>query len=92
MTGQDVAATINAFKSGRSSVLVASSVIEEGYDVPHANVVALILYDHIQDSVDELCQRFGRARAADDYTIVVMAERHDRTLEFLESFRQEQMG
>lgn len=86
VTGQEVAATIDSFKNGRSSVLVATSVIEEGFDVPHANVV--ILYDHMKDSV-ELCQRFGRARTT-DCAIVVMVERHDRPLEFLEKVRQDQ--
>jgi ERCC4-related helicase len=86
VTGQEVAAIIDSFKNGRSSVLVATSVIEEGFDVPHANVV--ILYDHMKDSV-ELCQRFGRARTT-DCAIVVMVERHDRPLEFLEKVRQDQ--
>ena len=81
-----VAGTIDAFRDGRSSVLVATSVVEEGFDVPEANVV--ILYDHLKDSV-ELCQRFGRARAT-DCSIVVMDERHDRPLAFLEQVRQEQ--
>ena len=83
LTGQEVAATIESFKSGRSFVLVATSVIEEGFDVPHANVV--ILYDHLKDSV-ELCQRFGRARTT-DCAIVVMGERQDRPLAFLEKVR-----
>ena len=86
MTGQEVAATIASFKAGRSLVLVATSVIEEGFDVPHANVV--ILYDHLKDSV-ELCQRFGRARTT-NCAIVVMVERRDRPLAFLERVRLEQ--
>ncbi|KAI2498285.1 Double-stranded RNA binding motif [Fragilaria crotonensis] len=86
LTGQEVAATIESFKAGRSLVLVATSVIEEGFDVPHANVV--ILYDHLKDSV-ELCQRFGRARTT-KCAIVVMVERQDRPLVFLERIRLEQ--
>ncbi len=86
VTGQEVAATIESFKAGRSLVLVATSVIEEGFDVPHANVV--ILYDHLKDSV-EFCQRFGRARTT-NCAIVVMVERHDRPLAFLERVRLEQ--
>lgn len=86
VTRECVSHTIDSFKDGRCSVLVATSVIEEGFDVPQANVV--ILYDHLKDSV-ELCQRFGRARAL-KCSIVVLEERHDRPLVFLEQIRQQQ--
>jgi superfamily II DNA/RNA helicase len=83
VTPTDVARTIQAFREGKSCVLVATAVVEEGFDVPEANVV--ILYDHMKDSV-ELCQRFGRARARECH-IVVMDERKDRPVKFLENVR-----
>lgn len=86
VTKKDVSETIAAFRGGRSSVLVATSVVEEGFDVPEANVV--ILYDRMKDSV-ELCQRFGRARAT-QCSIIVMDERPDRPLAYLERVRQDQ--
>lgn len=86
VTKTDVSETIAAFRSGHSSVLVATSVVEEGFDVPEANVV--ILYDCMKDSV-ELCQRFGRARAT-QCSIIVMDERPDRPLAYLERVRQDQ--
>eukprot|EP00934_Nitzschia_sp_Nitz4_P003036 Nitzschia sp. Nitz4//scaffold159_size51929//3928//5796//NITZ4_006871-RA/size51929-processed-gene-0.49-mRNA-1//-1//CDS//3329537550//3026//frame0 len=75
--------TIDAFRSNKLNVLVATSVIEEGFDVPEANVV--ISYDHMKDSV-ELCQRSGRAREQDS-SIVILDERPDRPLTVLESAR-----
>ena len=86
VTKECVTHTIDSFKVGQCLVLVATSVIEEGFDVPQANVV--ILYDHLKDSV-ELCQRFGRARAL-KCSIVVLEERHDRPLVFLEQIRLHQ--
>jgi ERCC4-related helicase len=86
VTPTDVVRNVQAFREGTGSVLVATSVIEEGFDVPEANVV--ILYDHMKDSV-ELCQRFGRARASECH-IVVMDERNDRPVEFLQNVRNMQ--
>jgi len=77
---------IRKFRKGELNVLVATSVIEEGFDVPAANVV--ISFDHLKNSV-ELAQRFGRARQA-DRCIVVMDERHDRPIHRLEEVRREQ--
>jgi len=82
----EAAEELKAFKEGKINLLFATSVIEEGFDVPEANVV--ISYDHLKDSV-ELCQRFGRARA-EESSIVVMAERVDRPISRLEEVRQRQ--
>jgi superfamily II DNA or RNA helicase len=67
-------------------VIVATSVLEEGFDVPEANVV--ISYDALKNSV-ELAQRFGRARCA-ERRVVAMDERSDRPLTRLEDVRREQ--
>ncbi|GKY94278.1 hypothetical protein MPSEU_000393600 [Mayamaea pseudoterrestris] len=78
-----VAESIQKFRDGQLNVLVATSVVEEGIDIPEANVV--ILYDSMKDSV-ELCQRFGRARAHQS-SIVILDERNDRPVVLLESVR-----
>lgn len=77
---------IKKFRTGELNVIVATSVIEEGFDVPAANVV--ISFDHLKDTV-ELAQRFGRARQ-EDRRIVVMDQRHDRPISRLEEVRMHQ--
>ena len=74
------------FRAGELNVLLATSVIEEGFDVPKANVV--ISFDALKDSV-ELAQRFGRARQS-ERCIVAMDERRDRPIARLEEVRHEQ--
>lgn len=77
---------MSRFRCGELNVLLATSVIEEGFDVPKANVV--ISFDPLKDSV-ELAQRFGRARQA-ERRIVAMDERRDRPIARLEQVRREQ--
>jgi ERCC4-related helicase len=77
---------MHKFRSGEVNVMVATSVAEEGLDVPAANVV--ISFDPLKDTV-ELAQRFGRARQA-QRCIVVMDQRHDRPILRLVEARCEQ--
>jgi ERCC4-related helicase len=83
VTKSIVTETIQKFREGEVNVLVATSVVEEGIDIPEANVV--LLYDPMKDSV-ELCQRYGRARALES-SIVILDERRDRPVELLERVR-----
>jgi len=77
---------INDFRDGKINVIVSTSVIEEGFDVPEANVV--ISYDYLKDTV-ELSQRFGRARQKDS-TLTLMSERKDRPLSALKDVKMRQ--
>lgn len=78
-----VATCIQKFRSGEMNVLVATSVVEEGFDVPASNTV--ISFDHLKDTV-ELAQRFGRARR-EDRKIVVMDQRPDRPISVLKEVK-----
>lgn len=86
VTSEHAAKCMDKFRSGNLNVLVATSVIEEGFDVPKANVV--ISFDALKNSV-ELAQRFGRARQT-ERRIVAMDERRDRPIARLEQVRREQ--
>jgi len=85
-TRSAVASSIEKFRCGKLNVLVSTSVIEEGFDVPSSNVV--ISFDHIKDTV-ELSQRFGRARQ-ENRRIVVMDQRWDRPIAALKEVKQHQ--
>lgn len=86
VTPGQAAECIDQFRTGQLNVLFATSMIQEGFDVPKANVV--ISFDALKDSV-ELAQRFGRARQA-ERRIVAMDERRDRPIARLEQVRREQ--
>eukprot|EP00392_Amoebophrya_sp_AT5.2_P013022 g13133.t1 len=86
VSNQQASECVKKFRSGEVNLIIATSVIEEGFDVPAANVV--ISFDHLKNSV-ELAQRFGRARQT-DRRVVVMDQRADRPLSRLEEVRDEQ--
>jgi endoribonuclease Dicer len=68
VTASDAAERLKAFKSGAVTVLLATSVAEEGMDVPAANCV--VRFDEVQTAVS-LVQSRGRARQVDSSFIVM---------------------
>jgi len=84
MTPSEATRRIEKFRKGDINVIVATSVIEEGLDVPEANVV--ISYDCLKDTV-ELAQRFGRARQKES-SLTLMTERRDRPLAVLKDAKK----
>lgn len=79
---------ISRFARGQLSVLIATSVAEEGMDIPAANCV--IRFDAILTPVS-LVQSRGRARQ-EDSTFVVMAEAKDRSCAVLQEGASSQLA
>lgn len=69
MTQEEQNAVIKAFRCGKLNLLVATSVLEEGIDVPACNLI--IRYQHVTNEIS-LIQSRGRARAMDSkcYAII----------------------
>ena len=69
MTQEEQNAVVKAFHSGKLNLLVATSVLEEGIDVPACNLI--IRYQHVTNEIS-LVQSRGRARAMDSncYAII----------------------
>ena len=69
MTQEEQNAVIKAFRSGKLNLLVATSVLEEGIDVPACNLI--IRYQHVTNEIS-LVQSRGRARTMDSkcYAII----------------------
>ena len=78
---------IKKFGSGETSVLISTSVAEEGMDIPAANCV--IRFDNVNTPVS-LVQSRGRARQADS-SFFILSEAKRKPVELLqqaESFQQ----
>jgi ERCC4-related helicase len=81
------AAAMRRFASGESNLLICTSTVEEGMDVPESNCV--ICFDITPHAVS-LVQRRGRGRQAGS-KFIVLAERADRTIRDLEQIEQDQL-
>ncbi|CAM9357857.1 unnamed protein product, partial [Scytosiphon promiscuus] len=87
LSKEDTKESIEAFRSGRVNLLVATNVAEEGMDIPAANCV--IRYDAV-DHVVSMVQGRGRARDKES-SYVVLYERPNRTAADLEAVEQRRM-
>ena len=81
-----VQAAVERFRSGQINVLIATSMAEEGMDIPAANCV--IRFDPITNAVS-LVQSRGRARQADS-AFVVLRQARGKAVHRLEKAVQEQ--
>ena len=86
LTKAESQARIQAFREGKTNLLIATAAAEEGMDIPEANCV--VCFDNITHGV-ALVQRRGRARQADS-SFIIMSERSDRPVSFLAAGEQEQ--
>lgn len=76
LTPSEADRALNDFRSGDANLLVATSVAEEGLDVPEANLV--VRYDSVQNAVS-FVQASGRARQQNSEQLV-LSERSDRNV------------
>ena len=86
LTKAESQARIQAFREGKTNLLIATAAAEEGMDIPEANCV--VCFDNITHGV-ALVQRRGCARQADS-SFIIMSERSDRPVSFLAAGEQEQ--
>lgn len=86
VTKAQAQANIEAFRSGRLNLLLATVVAEEGMDIPAANCV--VRYDSMVHAVS-MVQGRGRARE-ENSSFVVLNERSDRTTADLEAVERQQ--
>ena len=70
MTQADQEVAMDNFRSGESNILVATSVAEEGLDVPACNFV--IRFQHISNEIAK-AQTQGRARAQDSEVFTILS-------------------
>lgn len=83
----DKAAIMEAFSSGEMPLLVATTVIEVGVDVPEATM--MVILDAQQFGISQLHQLRGRVGRSDRPSLCMAVHRHDLgpgTMERLEAF------
>lgn len=93
LSAEEMSARMADFKAGRLKVLVATTVIEVGVDVPHASVMVVEGADHFGLSqLHQLRGRVGRS-GSDAYCFLMAGPRLSRAgLERLELLKQSNDG
>ena len=76
MTTAQQQQVLSCFRSHKINLLVSTSVVEEGLDVPQCNLV--IRYS-LPDGVCSYLQSRGRARASNSQYIMMVDERHSKS-------------
>nr|AHB62699.1 putative ATP-dependent RNA helicase DHX58 [Oryctolagus cuniculus cuniculus] len=94
MTQRDQEEVIRRFRAGTLNLLVATSVVEEGMDIPHCNVV--VRYGLLTNEIS-MVQARGRARADQSVYSFVATEgsrelRRELTNEMLEALMEQAVG
>eukprot|EP00731_Ephydatia_muelleri_P033847 Em0039g33a len=77
MTDPEKEEALAGFREGRYNILVATSVLEEGIDVPACNLV--IRYEHVTNEIAKV-QAEGRARAENSEGITIVSSASNKML------------
>lgn len=83
--GDSSQAALQDFRTGKINILIATSVLEEGIDVPACNMV--ICFDH-PTTPKSFVQRRGRARMQDSM-LILLSEYSSPTIERWEALEEE---
>ncbi|KAL5500432.1 hypothetical protein EMCRGX_G011992 [Ephydatia muelleri] len=80
MTDPEKEEALAGFREGRYNILVATSVLEEGIDIPACNLV--IRYEHVTNEIAKV-QAEGRARAENSEGITIVSNTSNKHLQEL---------
>ncbi|XP_064396010.1 antiviral innate immune response receptor RIG-I-like [Halichondria panicea] len=85
MTQADQHVVMENFRSGDSNILVATSVAEEGLDVPACNFV--IRFQHVSNEI-ATAQTQGRARAEESEVITILSSDSSMYMKEIQNFER----
>ena len=88
MTDPEKEEALAGFREGKYNILVATSVLEEGIDVPACNLV--IRYEHVTNEIAKV-QAEGRARAENSEGITIVSTASNKLLQELLNEEKDQI-
>eukprot|EP00731_Ephydatia_muelleri_P033849 Em0039g35a len=88
MTDPEKEEALAGFREGRYNILVATSVLEEGIDVPACNLV--IRYEHVTNEIAKV-QAEGRARAENSEGITIVSSASNKMFKELLNEEKDQI-